>query len=365
MSNMTITDNASAFHPGYYIAELIEDMGISQAEFAVRMGTTEKTLSNLVNGKCRLSNDLAQKIAAMMGTSVDVWLNLQKSYDESLLQIERDATLDAQISIMDMIDYSFFVKVANLPDTRSKRERIVNLCGFLKVFDLRVMMQPDFLINFRSGVNELQEKNIVNSQIWVQTAINFAENIRVNSFSAKQLKDALPQIRAMTVQPMRTFLPELRRIFAECGVAFVLLDHLKNSGVHGAVKWKGQDKVILALNNRRLYADSFWFSLFHEIKHVLQQKLKTVFVFADENALSQYDHELEDEADAFARDYLIPKEKYEALHATRYIADAEIKEFADEIGIHEGIVVGRLQKDGIISQARSNRLKIKYEIPVN
>ena len=77
-----------AFHPGYYVADIIEDMGISQAEFATRMGTTAKTLSNLVNGQINLSNDLAKKMSVMLGTSPDVWLNLQSAYDQKLIEIE-------------------------------------------------------------------------------------------------------------------------------------------------------------------------------------------------------------------------------------------------------------------------------------
>ena len=67
MSNMIEYNDIVAFHPGYYVADIIEDMGISQAEFATRMGTTAKTLSNLVNGQINLSNDLAKK------NSRDAW----------------------------------------------------------------------------------------------------------------------------------------------------------------------------------------------------------------------------------------------------------------------------------------------------
>ena len=88
MSNIEQYKEIVAFHPGYYIAEIIEDMGISQAEFATRMGTTPKTVSTLVNGQINLSNDLAKKIAVMLGTSPEVWLNLQNRYDQKLIEIE-------------------------------------------------------------------------------------------------------------------------------------------------------------------------------------------------------------------------------------------------------------------------------------
>lgn len=57
------------------------------------------------------------------------------------------------------------------------------------------MLQPDFLVNFRSGVSCNTEKNLINSRVWIQTALNIVK-----------------------------------------GVAFVLLPHLKKSGVNGAVK---------------------------------------------------------------------------------------------------------------------------------
>ena len=86
----------AAFHPGYYIADIIDDMGISQDEFAARMGTTGKTLSKLMNGQISLSNELAQKLAAMLGTGIDVWTNLQSEYDQMKVALERQKPLDKQ-----------------------------------------------------------------------------------------------------------------------------------------------------------------------------------------------------------------------------------------------------------------------------
>ena len=58
MNNITEYKDLMAFHPGYYIADVIEDMGISQAEFAQRLGTTAKNLSTLLNGQTSLSDDI-------------------------------------------------------------------------------------------------------------------------------------------------------------------------------------------------------------------------------------------------------------------------------------------------------------------
>jgi Zn-dependent peptidase ImmA (M78 family) len=194
--------------------------------------------------------------------------------------------------------------------------------------------------------------------------MNISKSIDTKPYNAEKLKGYLPELRSMTVKKPEEFLPRMREIFAECGVAFVLLPHLKNSGVNGAVKWVTEDRVVLAMNNRGLDADKFWFSLFHEIKHVLQQKIKTVFISSTVEEMMDINNTLEIEADTFAKNYLISPADYRRLSPSRYTSDDEIVEFAKTIGIHPGIVAGRLQHEGIIAQNRCSKLKEKYVIEV-
>ena len=360
MSNVNEYNDIVAFHPGYYIADIIEDMEVSQAEFATRMGTTAKTLSQLINGQANISNDLAKKLSAMLGTSVEVWQNLQNTYDQKLIEIQQAKDIDAQAELVKEIDYKYFVDVVGLPKTRSINDKVANLCKFFKVADLRIMLQPDFLVNLRSSLSLNSDKNIINSRAWIQTAINISKDIETKPYNAAKLKGYLPELRDMTVKKPKEFLPRMHEIFAECGIAFVLLPHLKNSGVNGAVKWVTDDRVVLAINNRGVYADKFWFSLFHEIRHVLQQKIKKVFISSTLEEMMDINNKLEIDADKFAKNYLISPEDYKRLAPSRYTSDDEIVEFAKTIGIHPGIVAGRLQHEGIIPQERCSKLKEKY-----
>ena len=360
MSNIKEYKELAAFHPGYYVAEIIEDMGINQAEFAMRMGTTAKTLSQLLNGHANISNDLAKKLSVMLGTGVEVWQNLQDTYDRKLIEIQKEKDFDEQNTILGQIDYAYFVKVANLPATRQPKEKIAYLCEFLKVSDLRIMERPDFLVNFRSVSASDTEKNAINSRAWIQTAINFSKDMEVKPYSKEKLRASLSEIRNMTTQPPEIFLPRMKEIFAECGVAFVLLPHLKNASVNGAVKWVSEDRAVLAMNNRGVYADKFWFSLFHEIQHVFQQKVKTIFVSSSSQEKILINEELERDANEFASNFLIPPAELKKFAPTRYTSDQEIIGFAEKIGIHPGIVAGRLQHDKIIPQNRCTKLKEKY-----
>ena len=364
MSNIMSYNEIMAFHPGYYVAEIIEDMGISQAEFAVRMGTTAKTVSQLINAQANISNDLAQKLSMMLGTSIEFWLNLQATYDEKVIEIKKAKDMAEQVNIVAVIDYSYFVKLAQMPAAKSNKEKIENLCSFFKIADLRILKQDDFLVNFRTGISTVEEKHIINARAWLQTALNVASSIETAPFNAERLKSYIPEIRSMTLQDPEQFIPRLGTIFAECGVAFVLLPYLKNSGINGAVKWINHDRVVLAMNDRRLNADTFWFSLFHEIKHVLQQKTKTVFISSNKQEMKAIDTKLEEEADTFAQNTLIPLKAYIQFAPSQYTSDSEIIAFAKKIGIHPGVVAGRLQHDRIIPQNRCSALKQQYKIVI-
>ena len=355
-----------AFHPGYYVKEIIEDMGITQSEFAQRLNTTDKTLCKLVNAEISLSDDLAQKLAQMMGTSVKVWLDLQTSYTEKILEIKKRKALDEEKRYLKILDYSYFRRLHVVKDTRNSAERIAELQKFFKVSSLSVLGEKDFLVACKTAVQDVTEKNIVSSNAWIQTALNGAEKMVCKPFNKKRLQSYLPEIRTMTLQDPSVFFPRLCAIFQECGVAFILLPHLKNSGVNGAVKWINPEKVLLAINNRRLYADVFWFSLFHEIRHILQQKIKETFISSDKTAcISCADKELEADADRFAGDYLIARGEYEKFIGNKTWNENNVRIFAQQVGIHPGVVVGRLQHDGHLDYNQLINLKEKYEVRVD
>jgi Zn-dependent peptidase ImmA (M78 family) len=114
------------------------------------------------------------------------------------------------------------------------------------------------------------------------------------------------------------------------------------------------------MNNRGLDADKFWFSLFHEIRHVVQQKIKTVFISSSAEEMMDINSKLEQDADNFANNYLIPPVELKKFAPTRFTTDDEIVTFAESIGIHPGIVAGRLQHEDIIPRNRCAKLKEQY-----
>lgn len=83
MNSYIENNDTIAFHPGYYIKELMDESGMTKYEFSKKLDTTPEVLSSLFSGEQNLSSEMAIKLSKMTGTSIDFWLNLQKSYDES------------------------------------------------------------------------------------------------------------------------------------------------------------------------------------------------------------------------------------------------------------------------------------------
>lgn len=73
-----------------------------------------------------------------------------------------------------------------MPKTRSINDKVANLCKFFKVADLRIMLQPDFLVNLRSSLSLNSDKNIINSRAWIQTAINISKDIETQPYNAEK-----------------------------------------------------------------------------------------------------------------------------------------------------------------------------------
>ena len=75
MSNYFEYNDKIAFHPGYYVKEIVDEYGLTQEDFAKRLDTTPKTLSKLINGEQNLSREMALKLSRLLGNSVNSWLN--------------------------------------------------------------------------------------------------------------------------------------------------------------------------------------------------------------------------------------------------------------------------------------------------
>lgn len=355
MSNYIEYNDSIAFHPGYYIKELIDESGLTQEDFAKRLDTTPKNLSKLIRGEQSLSIDIAMKLSRMIGTSVNYWLNLQSMYDSLIAEFNSEQELEREREVFKSFNYNYFRDNFGLPDLpRKKDEQIKKVREFLNVATLSVLKKRDLAVSFKSSTCELNESNTVKANAMVQIAINKALKVDAPRFNKSDFEDVIKYALTLT-QKHNEFYPLIYDAFLKAGVIFVILPNISGSKINGATKKVG-DNVLLMVNDRRLYADTFWLTLFHEIGHIINGDYGISF--------EKESGEIEKSADKYAADILIPYDKYSEFLSYDKFDLKSIVSFAKQIGRDPGIVLGRLQNDKIVEYTdyTLNSLRHKYKI---
>lgn len=355
MSNYMEYNGTIAFHPGYYIKEIVDESGLTQEDFAKRLDTTPKNLSLLIRGEQSLSIDIAMKLSRMIGTSVTYWLNLQNAYDTLIAEFKSDEELAEERKVFDNLDYKFFRENYGLPDLpRQKDKQIEEVRKFLNVATLTVLKRKDMAVSFRSAMENLTEASTVKANAMVQIATNIALRTQASKFNKKKFEEKVSYALTLT-QNHTEFYPLIRKAFLEAGVIFVIMPNIAGSRTNGATKKIGNN-IMLMVNDRRLNADSFWFTLFHEIGHIMNGDYG--ISFEKETGVQ------EEAANHFAEDSLIPKEYYQEFVRQGEFDLQSIKKFADKINRDPGIVLGRLQNDKKVdyNDYTMNSLRHKYKV---
>lgn len=344
-------------HPSIFIKEYIEDLEITQDEFAKRLGISGKQISLLLSKKANITQEIALKLSNLLGTSVELWINLQSKYDSYMYLLKSEEEFKEEKNIFKMIDKSFLKKLNMINENEKVDDQIKNLRKQIPVASLSLLKNKDIYSFYRESINKQDEvKNIICKNFWVSIAHNIAVKKETKTFNEDLLKENIIFFRNLTTEKPNVFYNKIVERLADCGIAFVVLPYLKNSNINSAVKWINSEKVMLAMNDRGSYNDKFWFSFFHELKHVLQ-KQKRKFIISEQNINDN--NELEKDADLFAKEILIPST---LLVNLKNFDKQSIINFSKKINIHPGILVGRLQKEEIIKYNFLNDLKEKFYI---
>lgn len=343
-----------AVPPGVTIREQLKDRGMSQKEFASRMDMSEKHISRLINGRVQLTPDVAYRLEMVLGLSAKFWSNLEAIYQEKLVKVKNENAMDADKKIARKFPYKEMSKNGWLPETGSSEERVVFLRKFFEVAQLEKLIDHELIPSLVCRRLSITEKTDFALIAWAQKAKIEARTIQTAPIDLNNLKKQLPTIRAMTVKDPSEFCPKLLKLLAGCGIAIVFLPHISGSFLHGATFYD-KNKIVLGLTLRGKDADKFWFSLFHEIGHILLGHLS-------ESAGA--DNALEEAANRFAQDTLIPPKAFESFLQKKDFSKRELVCFANRIGVYPGIVLGRLQKEGHINFNWYNELKTQYKLTV-
>jgi len=357
------TDNAVysnlAIPPGEYLEEVLGELGMTKEELARRMDRPASKLSHIFKGRKAITADTALQLEKVIGVPAPIWTGLEAEYRLALArqeEIRRNQQVKDEIPLLTPFCYASLVRLGAVEKKEKRIDRVIELQKFFGVTSLRNVTEiRPYQAAFRSGKGGREVPAPEAQAAWLRLGELRARQIPCKSFDSVALRDSLPQLRSMTRLQLREFLNPLRETLAAAGVAAVICPHFPKTHAHGATFWLKSDRAVLMLSNRYRWADIFWFSLFHEIAHLLLHGRSVILEYGAED-------ERESEANRFAADHLIPQTEYRQFVKQGAFRLAKILSFAHRTGIHPGIAVGRLQHDGYLKAHGGNSLRMRYDI---
>lgn len=325
-----------AVSPGDFIQEWLEENDVNAAELARRLDVTPKHVSELLSGKAPLSAALSIALERVTGTPAKLWNRTEAIYREDLARLAECENLEAQYDEAKLFPLSYLRKFGFLTATaKDKVGTVRELLQLLRIGDLGAVEATWLNPKVAYRKTKLNTDKSYEQAMWLALGEYAARSEELPDFDREGLEGLLPKLRSLTAEPNPVeSLDKVKELLNEVGVAFALIPPIPGFGVYGATRWIAEHPLV-QLSVRGKSDDQLWFTLFHELGHVLLHGHKTLFVQGGEG-------KEEDEADNFASTTLIPQEYADRIPTHRSIA--AIQELADELGIAPSIVLGQAQR---------------------
>ncbi len=327
----------------------------TQADLAQVIGRPTAAVNELIQGKRALSFEMAAALGAAFGKNPSYWLDLDSHFRLSKVlsdpEIPRRARIFQFAPVMDMQRRGWLSQSADLDRLEAE------LCAYFEIPSL------DAKPNIRAAARKTgSEVAFTNEQLtWCFHAKRLAQTLDVGKFRSEDLNACLEAVRGLTVSPPKTrYVPKL---LADVGIRLVVVEPLPRSRIDGATMWLGPDAPVVALSLRNDRIDSIYHTLFHELSHVGHGDAFSVDqdCGADTEASSSELPEIEKRADTEAAHRLVNAKAMEKFIAEvrPFFSKERITALAKRQQLHPGIVLGQLQKRGLVGWQAHRDLLVK------
>jgi HTH-type transcriptional regulator / antitoxin HigA len=322
--------------PGAVLQETIDSLGMTQAGLATRTGLSRKTVNQIIQGEEPISHETALRLERVTNVPAHFWNNLEAKYRERVLRAKEQKRLAANVSWLKTIPIKELVKRGAV---EPQKDDLCLVAAVLAFFGVNSPQEWNavwgcFRVAFRKSPSF--DLNLGAVATWLRLGELEGRQLRCQPYDLDRFKDALKKIRGLTTEDPEVFVPRIRQLCADAGVAVVLVPEIRGAPVWGAAHWLSPEKALLQLALRGKTDDLFWFAFFHEAGHILKHGKKAKFV--DDGAGGDT---REDEANRFASDFLIPRGRLAEFRALRRRN-------------------GRLQAEGLVPWANlNNDLKVR------
>lgn len=331
---------------------------MSLAEFARSLGETASSVDSLLRGHTELTARHAKKLEMLFGAPHTFWLAREEQYRNDLrrskVEEEKSVSLQwlSELPLKDMMRFGWLQSTLTPKPTLAD---CLNFFGATSVTEWRTGFNKQLgLSSFRAS-SSFEHKPLAVAA-WLRKGEIVGEAQKCSTWDADKFLQCLGEIRPLTrLKSPLEFLPILKKICANVGVALAIVRAPTGCRASGAARFITPNKALISLSFRHLTDDHFWFTFFHEAGHLLLHKSDKVFIDGLDGDVSN----TENEANIFAKNILIPIEFTSRLEGLG-LSPKEILRFAKDIGISPGIVIGQMQNGGRIRHDHLNAYKQRY-----
>ncbi|MBI2908682.1 MAG: HigA family addiction module antidote protein [Chloroflexi bacterium] len=351
---------AKVFPPGEFVKDEMEARGWTQTDLAEILGRPVRVVNEIISGKRGISPETAQGLGAAFGTSAQLWLNLEASYQLSRIDstdglVGKRGALYAKGPLKEMVRRGWIKGSENIDDLTK------GVLGFFEIHSIED--EPRF--SAHAARRSRASESLTPAQTaWLFRVRQLARGISLDNDYRKDLLDkAVDKLRRLL--PGEAGIAHVPNVLAEAGIRFLVVEPLPRTGIDGACFWLDRRSPVLVVSLRFDRIDYFWHTLMHEIAHVKNGDGATpaldIDLVGQKARHSDTKSEPERRADEFAAQALVPQDSLEDfIDRTRPLySKARIEVFAKKVGVHPGIVVGQLQYRAEISYAYNREMLVK------
>jgi len=349
-----------AIGPGETLLEWLEENAMTQNNFALRIGLSPKTLNQIIKGKAPLSHETALKLERITKIPANFWNVREAIYREELTRAGETESLRQDLELLKLLPLNEMKKrkIVTL-NSISKIETLREVLSFFMVADNAAWHKVWATPNVAFRKSSTYESSIGAVATWLRISELAASKLELSEFNQDAFRRSIGDLRKITLETNGEKIGN--KLIATCsnvGVGITFVPEIPGTRLSGATRWVG-GRPIIHLSLRHKSDDHFWFSFFHEVGHVLLHSRGEVFIENSDWEIHKSAQRLEDEANRFSENTLIPEEKLRQFPELAGIDS--ILGFAADIGISPGIVIGRLQREGFIRFNQFNSYKRKFE----
>lgn len=334
-----------AVHPGETLREKLEELKMSPKEFAVRTGKPVKTVSKILNGKSSITSEMSVLFEKVLKIPASFWIKKQSNYNEFVAREKHKQEIQQALEWAKLFPYPQMAKIGLVNATRKIEEKAEELLHYFNVSKpsawKNIYMNQQTPVFFRISLKHTKNPYAL-SALFRMGEIK-ANSIDAPDFNKVVLKSILPELKNIMANKPNNYLQQIQEKCLLAGVKVIYTHNLPKTVIHGTVRWIN-DKPVLQMTDRLKRYDIFWFSLFHEIGHILLHGNKKNIFLEDINNSENKDHK-EQEADEFAAQQLLNDNEYEEIINT-INSGADIMEtirhYANIFSTHKDIIIGRI-----------------------